>query len=158
MFFVLFAFWLLLNGRWTAEIALTGAAVCGLVYLFLWKYLGYSPRKEWQAARRLPGLAAYALWLVGQIFASAAATIRLIWSPRLIAEPRLVAFRSRLRTRAGRTLLANSITLTPGTITADQTGDRFLVHCLDSDFAEGLADSEMEKRILRIEEGGASRE
>ena len=58
MFFVLFAFWLLLNGRWTAEIALTGAAVCGLVYLFLWKYLGYSPRKEWQAARRLPGLAA----------------------------------------------------------------------------------------------------
>ena len=158
MFFVLFAFWLLLNGRWTAEIALTGAAVCGLVYLFLWKYLGYSPRKEWQAARRLPGLAAYALWLVGQIFASAAATIRLIWSPRLIAEPRLVAFRSRLKTRAGRTLLANSITLTPGTITADQTGDRFLVHCLDSDFAEGLADSEMEKRILRIEEGGASRE
>ena len=158
MFFVLFAFWLLLNGRWTAEIALTGAAVCGLVYLFLWKYLGYSPRKEWQAARRLPGLAAYALWLVGQIFASATATIRLIWSPRLIAEPRLVAFRSRLKTRAGRTLLANSITLTPGTITADQTGDRFLVHCLDSDFAEGLADSEMEKRILRIEEGGASRE
>ena len=158
MFFVLFAFWLLLNGRWTAEIALTGAAVCGLVYLFLWKYLGYSPRKEWQAARRLPGLAVYALWLVGQIFASAAATIRLIWSPRLIAEPRLVAFRSRLKTRAGRTLLANSITLTPGTITADQTGDRFLVHCLDSDFAEGLADSEMEKRILRIEEGGASRE
>ena len=158
MFFVLFAFWLLLNGRWTAEIALTGAAVCGLVYLFLWKYLGYSPRKEWQAARRLPGLAAYALWLVGQIVASAAATIRLIWSPRLIAEPRLVAFRSRLKTRAGRTLLANSITLTPGTITADQTGDRFLVHCLDSDFAEGLADSEMEKRILRIEEGGASRE
>ncbi len=158
MFFVLFAFWLLLNGRWTAEIALTGAAVCGLVYLFLWKYLGYSPRKEWQAARRLPGLAAYALWLVGQIFASAAATIRLIWSPRLIAEPRLVAFRSRLKTRAGRTLLANSITLTPGTITADQTGDRFLIHCLDSDFAEGLADSEMEKRILRIEEGGASRE
>ena len=158
MFFVLFAFWLLLNGRWTAEIALTGAAVCGLVYLFLWKYLGYSPRKEWQAARRLPGLAAYALWLVGQIFASATATIRLIWSPRLIAEPRLVAFRSRLKTRAGRTLLANSITLTPGTITADQTGDRFLVHCLDSDFAEGLADSEMEKRIQRIEEGGASRE
>ncbi len=155
MFFVLFAFWLLLNGRWTAEIALVGCAVCGLVYLFMLKYMGVTPKKEWQVIRRLPGLAGYGLWLIGRIFASAAATIRLIWSPRLIAEPRLVAFRSKLRTEPGRVLLANSITLTPGTITADQTEDRFLVHCLDSDFAEGLADSEMEKRILRLEEGGA---
>ena len=156
MFFVLFAFWLLLNGQWTVEIALVGCAVCGLVYLFMWKFMGYSPKKEWRLVRRLPALAGYVLWLIGQIFSSAAATIRLIWSPRLIAEPRLVAFRSRLRTKKGRVLLANSITLTPGTITADQREDRFLVHCLDSDFARGLTDSAMEKRILRLEEGGTS--
>ena len=50
-------------------------------------------------------------------------------------------------------ILGNSITMTPGTITVDVRDDLFLVHCLDEDFARGLEDSEMEKRILRLEEG-----
>ncbi len=154
MFFVLFAFWLLLNGRWTLEIGLTGLVLSGLIYLFLWKFMDYSPRREWAMVKRLPGLLACFWFLLGEIFRAALATIRLIWSPRRVAQPRLISFRSPLRTRKGKVLLGNAITLTPGTITVDVREDRFLVHCLDSEFAGGLADSAMQKRIRNLEEGG----
>ena len=53
-------------------------------------------------------------------------------------------------------LLANSITLTPGTITVDVQDDLFLVHCLDATYAQGIEDSEMQRRIARLEKGGKS--
>ncbi|MBR6955248.1 MAG: Na+/H+ antiporter subunit E [Clostridia bacterium] len=154
MFFVLFAFWLLLNGRWTVEIGLTGLVLSGLIYLFIWRFMGYSPRREWALAKRLPGLVVCLFFLLGEILRSALATIRLIWSPRRVAQPRLTSFRTPLETRKGKVLLANSITLTPGTITVDVREDRFLVHCLDNAFEEGLSDSAMQRRIRRLEKGG----
>lgn len=131
MFLVLFAFWLLLNGQWTTEIALVGLVLSGLIYLFLCRFVGYSPRKELRLLRRVPGAMAYCAYLLGQIFLSAWSVIRLIWSPKLIVEPQLTSFEPQLHTDAGRVVMANSITLTPGTITVDVEDGRFLVHCLD---------------------------
>ena len=155
MALILFAFWVLLNGSWTTEIAVTGVVLCALVYLFIWKFMGYSPRVEWALARRAGKALGYFVWLVGQILASAWATVRLIWSPWLEVEPVLKGFRSRLKTESGRVMLADSITLTPGTITIAVQEDRLLVHCLDQSLAEGLEDSEMERRLLRVEGDGA---
>ena len=56
-----------------------------------------------------------------------------------------------MKTEGGKVLLADSITLTPGTITVAIQGDRFLVHCLDEEFAEGLEGSDMEQRIQQLE-------
>ena len=153
MFFVLFAFWLILNGQWTAEIAVTGLVLSAALYLLIWKYMDYSPRREWECVRRLPRALCYLGYLVGEVFKSAWATIRLIWSPRLIAQPELVSFRTKLKTRSGKNILANSITMTPGTITVDIRKYKYLVHCLDESMAEGVG-ADMEKRILRLEEGG----
>ncbi|MBR4458376.1 MAG: Na+/H+ antiporter subunit E [Clostridia bacterium] len=154
MLVVLFTFWLLLNGKWTVEIGLVGFALALLIDLFAWKYMGYSPKRSAAFIRRLPRALAYAVWLVGAVIRAAFATIRLIWSPRLIAEPRLTSFRTRLKSRTARVMLGNSITLTPGTITVDIREDAFLVHCLDTDFAQGLEDSEMERRLLAVEDPG----
>ena len=153
MMLVLFALWMLLEGQWTWEIVITGIVLSGLIYLFCWKFLDYSPRREWMLVRRLPRALAYLAWLVGQIFLSGFATMRCVWSRREIS-PRLISFRTRLKTETGKVLLAQSITLTPGTFTADQRDDRFLIHALTGDFARGLEEAEMEKRILRLE--GAS--
>jgi len=150
MIILLFGFWLLLNGRWTTEIAVTGAVLCCLLYLFMWKFLAYSPRREWRYIRRAGHAIAYIGWLVGEVLRSALAVIRLIWNPQLRVEQKLVGFDSQTETEAGRTVHANSITLTPGTVTVAVRGKRLLVHCLDEDFAE-LADSEMEQRLLRAE-------
>lgn len=156
MLLVLFGFWLLLNGRVTLEIALTGLVLSALLYAFIWKFMGYSPRKEWAVIRRLPRFMGFLGLLLREIFRSAFATIRLIWSPRRRAAPRLVSFRTDLRTEAGRTVLANAITLTPGTIIVDVQGERFLVHCLDGEFARGLDGGRLERRAEALEKGGAA--
>lgn len=153
MFVVFFLFWVLLNGQWTTEIAVVGAVLSGLLYLFVWKFMGYSPRAEWRFFRRLPRIAWYLCYLVGEIFKSAWQTIRFIWSPDQEVEPRLVSFRTGLRTLAGRVVLADSITMTPGTITVDIDGDRLLVHALDASLAEDLEGSEMERNIAKVEGG-----
>ena len=150
MALALFALWMLLEGRWTLEIVLTGIVLSALIYLFCWKFLDYSPRREWAVIRRIPRAVAYLFWLIGQIFVSGFMTISRIWSGREV-RPHLVSFRTALRSDAAKVLLSQSITLTPGTLTVDQRDGRFLVHALDDAFTEGLQDSEMEKRIAKLE-------
>ena len=53
MLLFLFAFWVVLNGAWTTEIAITGGVISLLLYLFIWKFMGYSPKRDWAFARRL---------------------------------------------------------------------------------------------------------
>ena len=151
MYLLLFGFWVLLNGRWTAEIAIVGAIVCAALYAFMCTFMGYSPRKEWKLAVRLPRIIGYLIYLVGEVFKSAFATMRLIWSPELEIQPRITTFRTKLRTDAGKVVLANSITMTPGTITVDVQDDVFLVHCLDDSFDMGREGFEMEDRVMRLE-------
>ena len=83
MFFLLFGFWVLLNGSWTLEIALIGLVVSAALYAFIVKFMGYSPKKEWAIVRRLPRIIGYFLYLVKEVFLSAWATIKLVWSPKL---------------------------------------------------------------------------
>ena len=156
MYFLLFGFWVLLNGQFTLEIAIVGAIVCAALYAFMCTYMGYSPKQEWRIARRLPRIASYFIYLVGEVFKSSFGVIKLIWSPKLVVEPEVTSFRTRLRTDAGKVVLANSITMTPGTITVDVQDDKFLIHCLDISFDVGKEGFEMEDRVMSIEGGHES--
>ena len=151
MFFVLFGLWILMNGQWTTELAIIGVVLSGLLYLLMWKFMDYSPRREWQFFKRFPRMLGYICYLVREVFKSAFATIRLIWSPKQVVEPVVVSFQTKLKSGWGKVVLANSITLTPGTITVNVQGDRMLVHCIDNSFDSGLEGSEMEARILKVE-------
>lgn len=151
MYILFFALWVIFNGRWTTEIALIGLVVAGLVYAFTCKFIGLSPKKEWQALRKLPRALAYAGFVVKEIFKANMQVLHFIYSPRMEAEPQLRDFRTRLKTDGGKVALANSITLTPGTITVNVKESTYLVHCLDSSMAEGLEDSEFERRLLKME-------
>ena len=151
MYFLLFGFWVLLNGKWTTEIAVVGVIVCAALYAFMCAFMGYSPKQEWKLVRRVPKIFRYFLYLVGEIFKSAWGTMMLIWSPDKEIQPRVTSFRTRLRTDAGKVVLANSITMTPGTITVDVQDDLFLIHCLDETFDVGTEGFEMEDRIMKIE-------
>ena len=151
MYFLLFGFWVLLNGKWTAEIAIVGVIVCAALYAFMCSFMGYSPKKEWQLALRVPKIIGYFFYLVGEIFKSSWGTMVLIWSPEKEIQPRVTSFRTKLKTDAGKVVLANSITMTPGTITVDVQDDLFLIHCLDESFDVGTEGFEMEDRIARVE-------
>ena len=156
MYFLLFGFWVLLNGKWTTEIAVVGVIVCAALYAFMCAFMGYSPRQEWKIARRLPKIVGYFFYLIKEVFLSAWATMKLIWSPEKEIEPRVTSFHTHLRTDAGKVVLANSITMTPGTITVDVQDDLFLIHCLDDSFDVGTEGFEMENRVMKIEGGHAA--
>ena len=151
MVFVLFALWLVFNGKVTTEIVLFGIVLSVAVYLFCWKFLEYSPKRELLALRLLPQGIGYFFVLVWEVIKANCTAISLIVSPKYEVEPVLVTFRTELKTDLARTVLANSITLTPGTITVELTEDEFKVHCLDKEMAEGMEDSVFVRLLLKME-------
>ena len=138
MFFVYFALWVILNGRWTLEVGAFGAVFAALLYAFSCKFLGYSVRKDLRLIRGIPAAARYAALLLREIVDANVTVMRMIVNPEFEPKPKLVRFESGLKSEAHRVALADSITLTPGMITCQLRGDEYVVHCLDESLAQGL--------------------
>jgi len=146
-----FALWMILNGRITLEIVLFGIVISGLLYWFCVKFLDYSPRREWQAIRLIPSGLKYAWTLLCEIVKSNLAMLPLIYSRRK-PEPKLVTFKTPLKRKSTRCILANSITVTPGTISVYLEEDTLTVHCLDTAMADGIEDLEFQRQLLKMEQ------
>ena len=145
-----FLLWIVLNGRITLEIVLLGIAVTALIYAFLIKVLGYSVAMDVRIARNLPVGIVYALNLIWEVIKASVTVIGVALAPGAKPDPVLVEFHSGLPGRFLNVLLANSITLTPGTITVFQKGDHFVVHALRREYAEGLGESSFVKLLRRF--------
>ena len=125
---LLFVFWVVFNGRLTAEIAVFGLVLAAGLYLFLCLFLNYRLYYDWLLLKALPLLVEYVLILIREIALANWVMAGFIFTAKQEAEPAIVSFRTPLRTRMGQVLLANSITLTPGTITVDLTKGEYQVH------------------------------
>ena len=151
MLILFFLLWIIFNGKITTEIVIFGVIIAAVVFAFVCKFTDYSPQKEKRFYRRLGFLSKYAVILVVEIIKANLAVIHMILTDREIMEPALVTFKTDLKSESARVLLANSITLTPGTITVSFENNEFLVHCLDKSLAEGIEESVF-VRILEDEE------
>ena len=150
MFMLFLLFWIILNGRLTAEILIIGILLSLAVFFFFCRFLGWSLKKDLRLLRNSPFLILYILNLVREVLIAAFQVARLVWSPSRKKEPVMVEFHSGLHGRIVNTLLANSITLTPGTFTVVHEDDRFVVHCIRPEFAEGLEDSSFIRLLRRV--------
>lgn len=151
MFILFFLIWVIFNGQLTAEIAAFGVVIAGVMYWFLCRFLNYSPRYDLFLWRKAPLFAQYMLTLVWEILKANLSVFRLIYTAEYELEPAVVHFKTDLRTTFARVLLANSITLTPGTITVALSGSEYTVHCLDKELAEGISSSVFVKLLKKIE-------
>ncbi len=142
-----FLLWIIFNGKITPEIIVIGVLVTVGVSLFACAVIGYPVRYD----RKIPGnlaiLVLYGLNLVREIVIAASSVAGMVLRAE-DPEPVVIEFHSGLPSRLQNVLLANSITLTPGTITMFQEGDRFVIHCLRPEYAGGIEDSSF-IRILR---------
>lgn len=77
---------------------------------------------------------------------------RIVLSPSLPIKPSIVKFNTALKSETGKVSLANSITLTPGTLTLDIIGDTFYVHALTQDAADEVTHWHMEKKLKEVED------
>ena len=148
MFVVFFLLWLIFNGRVTLELVLFGLAAAGLAYFFAYRIVGYTIRTDLRMLQNIPWLMRYIGNLLIEIVKSAVEVSRVALTPGLRPDPVFVEFHSGFESEFSNVLLADSITLTPGTITVYQEGDFFVIHCLRKEYAEGIEDSSF-IRLLR---------
>lgn len=148
----LFAFWLLLSGMYTPFLLAAGLGASIAVALLAWRM--EVADREGHPIHLAAGALTYWPWLLKEIAVSGWQVSKIILDPRLPISPSLVRFRPSQESTVGLVTHANSITLTPGTITVEAGHDEFLVHALTREGARAVVGSEMDRRVRRLE-GGA---
>ena len=152
MLLLFFLAWVIFNGKLTLEIALFGVVIAGAMFAFVCKFMGYSFQKERRFYKKIPMFCQYAYHLIKEIISANFAVCHMILTRKEQIEPVLVHVHTNLKTETCRMLLANSITLTPGTITVSMTDTDLLVHCLDKSLSEGIEDSVFVHLLQKLEE------
>lgn len=151
MFLFLLILWIIFNGAFTLEILLFGMGISAVVCFFMVRFAGYNIKRELKAVKKLPFIIEYLLVLLIEIIKANIACSGLIIKGNDKIKPVVVSFRSPLKSELLSTVLANSITLTPGTISVSMRNGQFTVHCLDSSLCDGLDSSSFVKILKRIE-------
>ena len=151
MYIMLFLLWIIFNGNLTLEIALFGLAIAGLIYLFSCKFLDFSVKKDIMLIKKLGYFFEYVGVLIVEIIKANVLTMKLVVSGRYDIDPVLVSFDVHFDSEIAKVLYANSITLTPGTITAEISGDTYTVHALDETFVDGIDEGKIVDILHRME-------
>ncbi len=148
-FAVLYLFWLVLSGYFTVFLMSAGAA-CAIAVVWFARRMevidaeGHPVQLGWR-------IVAYWIWLSKEIAKSAWEVSRIIVDPRLPISPTMISFKPTQKTTVGLVIHANSITLTPGTITIDAAKDEFMVHALTRAGADGVTSGDMDRRVSACE-------
>ena len=163
LFIVLMAGWLLMSGHYNGLLISLGA-----ISVFFCVWLSHAidaTDEEGLPTHLFARLPPYLFWLFGEIIKSNYATAKFILNGR--GDPEMFKVTATQNTAAGIATYANSITLTPGTVTIDidedAVKDQLLVHALHADFGEDVRSNDMDRRVTALEvptshhsKGGAS--
>jgi multicomponent Na+:H+ antiporter subunit E len=142
---VLSVAWLLWSGLYKPLLISLGSlsVLVTLIFAVRMKFFQHTEGLA-QMAIRLPG---YWLWLLKEILKSSVQVSRIVLSPSLPIQPRLVMLVCKSDDELPQVILGNSITLSPGTITIDIRETEVLVHCIDEDGAQDMESGELLRRI-----------
>jgi len=149
LFVLLLGLWLLASGHYTPMLIGFGVASSAFVVV-LASRMGLVDREGipvhliGRALRYLP-------WIAWEVIKANIDVARRILHPSLPISPRLFEVKTSQRTDLGRVLYANSITLTPGTVSIRVHGHKIVVHAIADEVAEGLAEGGMDRQVTRLE-------
>lgn len=144
--------WLFWSNHYTPLLLACGAGSCLLVVLIVRRMEVLD--EEGVPLHLTPRLLLYLPWLTLALFRANIDVALRILRPGPPIAPRMLRVRPGQRTNVGRAIYANSITLTPGTLTCDADGEGFTVHALTREAAEELESGAMDRRVRRIEGPG----
>ena len=150
MFILLFFFWILINGKITLELAIIGLLLAIFIYGFACLFLNFSIKKDILFVKNIHLFIAFMIMLIIEVVKSNLNIIFLIWFNKA-PNPEIVHFNVDLKTPFLRVLFANSITLTPGTITISLDDNEYIVHALRKEYIEDIEDNVLLKILKRIE-------
>jgi len=145
---VLSTFWLLLSGRF--EPLLLGFGVASALIAVVIALRMDVVDQEGHPIHLTPQFIVYWLWLAKEIVKANIDVARRIWHPALPISPVMRRLPLGKCTVLGKVIYANSITLTPGTVTTDVGDDVIEIHALTFEAADALSDGDMERRVRRL--------
>jgi len=146
----LIGLWLLLSGHYTLLLISFGLLSVMLVVLIALR-MDVVDHEGHPLHLNLKALFTYWAWLLKEIIVSNIYVCRLILNPALPISPTVIALRSSQSTDLARVIFANSITLTPGTVTIDVDGDITEVHALTEELARSLLAGSMDSKVTALE-------
>lgn len=150
-FTCLFLLWLLLSGYFKTNLIVFGILSCALVTYLSIKLKIYSSHHE--RIKFNLHLPLYIPWLLKEIIKSNLHVARCILTSANSIQPQTICLKPTQKTSTGLAVHANSITLTPGTISVDINDDEILVHALTNQTAQGIIDGDIDKRVSKLEGG-----
>ena len=130
LFGVTFVLWLALNSKFDLSELIAGGVVCLIVSFFgarIYARLGLPPI----GIKRILYLLVYVIVLFWEVVTANLDVAYRVLHPRMPIRPGIVVIKTSLKSDIARLILANSITLTPGTFTLDLIGDKLLVHWIN---------------------------
>ncbi|MCY6958078.1 Na+/H+ antiporter subunit E [Clostridium brassicae] len=145
-------FWIILCGKFNIEVFILGIVVSILVSILNEKLFDKATRKEKLLFKNIRFWVEYIVILVKEVIIANINVAMIVLSPNMDISPSILEVKTKLKSNFCRTVLANSITLTPGTITVDMENDMLKIHCLKREYIEGIVNSKFEKILLKIEE------
>ncbi len=151
LFLVMYLLWFLFNGKVTMELAVIGLLLCSALSYFTQKFIR-EEKQESILKGHLLDFTKYAFILFSEIIKSNIAVMKLILNPNMNEwHPTFITFTSNLEDERFRVLLANSITLTPGTITVGMEEKEFTVHVLDNRVKDSVENGVFAQELKKIE-------
>ena len=148
-FLMLFAFWVLLSGKYDLFHLALGV-ICSLLIAYLTHDLLFANVRVGDARVIAYRFFTYIPWLLYQIITSNIHVASVVLGPKKLVDPQIIRFKTKLESDISWVTLANSITLTPGTITMDIRDGEFFVHALDKKVAADLNAGDMEDRVAHV--------
>jgi multicomponent Na+:H+ antiporter subunit E len=146
----LVAAWLLWSGIYKPLLLALGLFSC-LLTIYVKHRMQYFETDVF-ALRFGRRLISYWLWLAAEVVKSSLDVARIVLSPSLPISPQVVTIKASCKHPVHQAILANSITLTPGTLALDVYDDKIIVHALTADGADELVRGEMDRRVSELRE------
>ena len=151
LFGVLGLLWVLLSGQYSPLFLGLGLVSVAFVHWIVRRMGRADGGARLEVRLRLLATLRYGIWLFGQIVRANVEVARLALSPGMRVNPVVLRVPARQRTEVGRVLFANSITLTPGTVSVHLGEEEVEVHALTRGAAASLAGGEMGRRVAELE-------
>lgn len=152
IFIIINIFWVIFTERINLEIITIGVVIGAAIIKINSKSIEGLLKNSYFRLSSVIYITQYIILLLKEVIIANFQVAILVLSPEPKIKPRIISFQTKLKEPLLRTILANSITLTPGTLTIEVNEDKYTVHCLTDRYIEGVINSKFEKLLLKLEE------
>ncbi len=148
---LLFAFWLILSPSVSLQSVIIGIIVSILVVLYSQDVVFSEEEVTIYAISKLRIFIRYLFTLLWEIVKANIDVAKVVLSPKMPISPSFIKVHAVFKNDVNKVIYANSVTLTPGTLTVDVRGDEYIIHALTDAAAEGMDNSILEQYVRKLE-------